>query len=768
MNRDPRNSKPEKKPASQPGAANKASAQKGQASRTRKPGKKKSWRNLSAPVRALLGVLSTLALTCVIVGLTALVYIIVFTHGDPAIDLNEYKANQNQTTIVYAYDEQQQPVEVSRLHGTENRIWVGLSEMPETLQKSAIALEDKRFKKHNGVDWFRTASAIVKHGMSQGGSTITQQLIKNLTGDKEVTIVRKFYEILNALNLEKNYSKDEIMEAYLNTIYLGEGCYGVKTAAEKYFGKEIGKLNLAESMSLLSITQYPSANDPLINPDNNIARQKDGLKTLLEEGVITQAEYEEAANYKLVFTNSKEYKAANKKEDKKAQSESKIQSYYVDYVVDQVISDLMDQYGLTTEQATQRVYYGGLKIYTAMDQNVQSSMESVFTNSNSNNFPNKGVQAAMTVMDYKGRVAGVVGGAGKKKENRGLNRAVKSRRQPGSSIKPLSIYAPAVENNLYNWSSLIRDKTSRYVNGKPWPVNYGQKTGDGLLHPLQYAVMHSLNTVPAIMLEKITVKTSFSFLKDNFRLSTLEAADEDWAPLVTGAFTQGVTTVDMAAAFAAIGNGGTYYKPFCYYKVTNSSGSETILQTSVKGEKALSPDTADVVCELLQANAWYGTTKAAAVSGFQTMAKTGTTTDEKDRWFAAGTPYYVSATWYGFDTPKTIYLNGDINPSARLFKKVFDKIHKDLPAKEFEKSGLTVQKAYCAKTGLIASPSCKTGEKQGWYKITDTPAECSSCGGLGGIAGNVSNALGQAGEAVSNALGQAGQAIGDALDGILP
>lgn len=768
MNHDPRNSKPMKKAAGKAEAAHHSSVRKGQAPRTRKPGSKKAGRKLSTPIRVLLGVLSTLALTCLIVGMTLLVYIFVFTHGDPAIDLNEYKANQNQTTIVYAYDDKQQPVEVTRLHGSENRIWVSLSEMPEEMKKAAIAIEDKRFEKHNGVDWFRTASAVFMHGMSQGGSTITQQLIKNLTGDKEVTIVRKFNEILYALNMERNYSKDEILEAYLNTIYLGEGCYGVKTAAEKYFGKDVSELNLAECTALLGITQYPYKYDPLVNPKENKTRQKYGLDVLLETKEISQEEYDEAINYKLVFTNSDEYKAAHKDDKELTQTESKIQSYYVDYVVDQVIDDFMEQYGLTEQQATQKVYYGGLKIYTAMDPDVQAAMEDVFYNRN--NMMNKGIQSAMTVMDYKGRIVGIVGGAGKKTQNRGLNRAVSSKRQPGSSIKPLSIYAPAIENNLYYWSSMIRDSASRYVDGQPWPVNYGKKPGDGLLHPLQYALMHSLNTVPARMLEKITIKTSFDFLENHFHLSTLEKADADWAPLVTGAFTQGVTTLDMAAAFAAFGNGGTYYEPYCYYKVTNSSGSETLLQTSVKGEKALSPDTADVMCELLQANTGYGTTKANAVSGFQTMAKTGTTTDEKDRWFVAGTPYYISATWYGYDTPAYIKVPESVNPSAILFKKVFDKIHKDLPAKEFEKSGLTVEKEYCTKTGLIASPSC-TSKKKGWYKITDTPAECTSCGGSGllnNIAGNVSNAIGQAGDVVSNALDQAGQAIENALGGITP
>lgn len=587
MNHGPRNSKPVKRPSGQSGAAHKSPVRKGQITHARKPGSKKTRRAFSTPVKVLLGALVTVALTCLIVGITMLVYMIAFTHGDPAINLDEYKANQNQTTIVYAYDKNQQPVEVTRLHGTENRIWVNLSQMPEEMKQSVIAIEDKRFEKHNGVDWFRTASAIVKHGMSQGGSTITQQLIKNLTGDKDVTIVRKFREILYALNLERNYSKDEILEAYLNTIYLGEGCYGVKTAAEKYFGKDVSELNLAECTALLGITQYPYKYDPLVNPENNKARQKYGLDVLLEEGTISQKEYDEAIAYSLVFTNSKEYKAAHKDDKKAAESESKIQSYYVDYVVDQVIDDLMEQYGLTEQQATQKVYYGGLKIYTAMDPDVQSSMENVFYNRKT--VANKGVQAAMTVMDYKGRVVGVVGGLGEKQQNRGLNRAVSSKRQPGSSIKPLSIYAPAIENNLYNWSSMIADSPSRYVDGKPWPVNYGQKVGDGQLHPLQYAVERSLNTVPARMLEKITIKTSFDFLENHFHLSTLEKSDADWAPLVTGAFTQGVTTLDMAAAYAAIGNGGTYYEPYCYYKVTNSSGSETLLQTSVKGERYCRP-----------------------------------------------------------------------------------------------------------------------------------------------------------------------------------
>ena len=233
-------------------------------------------------------------------------------YGDPVFNLSEEASSQNQTSFIYGENSKGDLVEITRLHGEENRIWLDINDMSEYMPKAFIAIEDERFEKHHGVDWKRTIGvAVTMNG--QGGSTLTQQLIKNLTDENQVTFVRKFNEILSALNLEKNYSKEDIIEAYLNTIYLSHGCYGVKTAAETYFGKEVKDLNIAECASIAAITQYPTKYDPLLNPENNIDRQKRILAKMLECGYITQDQYKDALNYKLVYTNSKDYMAAKLK-----------------------------------------------------------------------------------------------------------------------------------------------------------------------------------------------------------------------------------------------------------------------------------------------------------------------------------------------------------------------------------------------------------------------------------------------------------------------
>ena len=264
----------------------------------------------------LMCLLVVIMLVAAIVGGYVVVNIISFAHGEPAIDLEDYKMNQNQTSFIYAYDKDGKTVEIAKLHGEENRVWVDSEDMPQHIKDAFVCLEDKRFEKHHGVDWLRTFGALT--GLSDGGgSTITQQLIKNLTNDKEVTFVRKFKEIERALNLENNYDKDTILEAYLNTLYLGSGCYGVQTASETYFGKDVSELNIAESASLAVITKAPTKYNPLLNPDENKRRQELCLKYMLEEKAITKEEYEEAVAYKLVFTNSEGYVADNDEDERK-------------------------------------------------------------------------------------------------------------------------------------------------------------------------------------------------------------------------------------------------------------------------------------------------------------------------------------------------------------------------------------------------------------------------------------------------------------------
>ena len=737
--------------------------------KTAKTAKKpKSPKNLTKKAYILWGILATCVLTVLVVVTTVLVSAIVYVKGDLVVNLDEYKANQNQTSFVYAYDKSGATVELARLHGEEDRVWVDLDDMSPYLKEAFIALEDTRFMKHHGVDWIRTFGVIIKpKNIGQGGSTITQQLIKNITNNKEVTIVRKYREILMALNLEENYDKDVILEAYLNTLYLGSGCYGVKTASEKYFGKDVSELDAAECACLAVITKAPTKYNPLLNPEENLKRRNHCLKLMYDEGkgCLNEEEYNAATTENLIFTNSPDYVPSDKIKDTKTANEEEkvINSFYVDYVIQAVRDDLMEKYGYSKQQATNQIYYGGLKIYTAVDLDVQATLEDVYVNRKS--FPDmvskkdgSKVQSAMTIMDYKGRIVAMVGQAGAKTQNRGLNRAANSYRQPGSTIKPLATYAPAIDMNIYNYSSMIKDYAIA-VNGSLWPHNVDKSLGSGNNVTVKYAIQKSLNTVPARIINyDVGIDNSFNFLRDNFHLSRLdEKEDRTLSPLATGALTNGTTTVEMAAAYATFGNGGLYYKPYAYYKVTNSSGSEIVLSNeNPASQRAISEETSDIMCELLQTvdTSYYGT--ASNVRKFQIMAKTGTTSSDKDRWFCAGTPYYVAAVWVGFDSPET--LNASVNPGGKIFFRVFDDIHKGLDAKQFPKSSGTVEKSFCSRTGKLASSNCGSTQK-GWYKITSLPAVCTSC--------SASSSSSSVIEAASSAVNDIANNINDVINGLI-
>lgn len=737
--------------------------------KTAKTAKKpKSPKNLTKKAYILWGILATCVLTVLVVVTTVLVSAIVYVKGDLVVNLDEYKANQNQTSFVYAYDKSGATVELARLHGEEDRVWVDLDDMSPYLKEAFIALEDTRFMKHHGVDWIRTFGVILKpSNIGQGGSTITQQLIKNVTNNKEVTIVRKYREILMALNLEENYNKDVILEAYLNTLYLGSGCYGVKTASEKYFGKDVSELDAAECACLAVITKAPTKYNPLLNPEENLKRRNHCLKLMYDEGkgCLNEEEYNAATTENLIFTNSPDYVPSDKIKDTKTANEEEkvINSFYVDYVIQAVRDDLMEKYGYSKQQATNQIYYGGLKIYTAVDLDVQATLEDVYVNRKS--FPDmvskkdgSKVQSAMTIMDYQGRIVAMVGQAGAKTQNRGLNRAANSYRQPGSTIKPLATYAPAIDMNIYNYSSMIKDYAIA-VNGSLWPHNVDKSLGSGNNVTVKYAIQKSLNTVPARIINyDVGIDNSFNFLRDNFHLSRLdEKEDRTLSPLATGALTNGTTTVEMAAAYATFGNGGLYYKPYAYYKVTNSSGSEIVLSNeNPASQRAISEETSDIMCELLQTvdTSYYGT--ASNVRKFQIMAKTGTTSSDKDRWFCAGTPYYVAAVWVGFDSPET--LNASVNPGGKIFFRVFDDIHKGLDAKQFPKSSGTIEKSFCSRTGKLASSNCGSTQK-GWYKITSLPAVCTSCSGSSSSSSVI--------EAASSAVNDIANNINDVINGLI-
>lgn len=690
----------------------------------KKPGHKKSAAPASLPLRILLGFVLVVAVVFIVCFSVIAIYGYSFVHGDPVFNLTEEKYSQNQTSFIYGYDSDGNQVELTRLHGEENRIWVNLDDMSPHLKDAFIAIEDQRFEKHHGVDWIRTIGVIVKPSNSgQGGSTITQQLIKNLTDEKDVTIVRKFNEILSALNLERNYSKDEIIEAYLNTIYLSEGCYGVKTAAETYFGKDVSDLNIAECASITAITQFPGKYDPLRKPENNRQRQLRILEEMLSQGFITQEEYDEAVAYEMVFTNSENYQGSQVSDSESGSNENKIDSYYVDYVVKTVLEDLQKM-GYTERKAKSLLYGGGLKIYTAVDFDVQNALEDVYENYK--RMPDETVQGAMVVMNYEGRVLGLVGGTGEYSGSLELNRAFQSYRQPGSSIKPLSVYGPAFEKSLNDdsvdiyWSTLIDDRPLKEVDGKMWPTNEGGGYS-GAKTTIQKGIANSLNTISARTLDMIGVDYAYDYITNRFHISSLSAADCDYAPLATGSLTEGVSVLEMTAAYAAFGNGGAYYQPYCYYKIEDSQGN-VLIETDAAStkEQALTESTGWLMNKILQTVMTSGTGRSYKISGVECFGKTGTTTDSKDRWFVGGTPEYVAAVWYGYDMPKEIVYRLSSNPAGTIWETVMNEIY-DVKGKnvtEFPEYDGIVQKSYDSSNGLLTNYS---SGNTGWYDVNNLP-----------------------------------------------
>ncbi|MEE1160791.1 MAG: transglycosylase domain-containing protein, partial [Acutalibacteraceae bacterium] len=443
-----------------------------------------------------------------------------------------------------------------------------IDKVPQCLKDAFIAIEDERFDTHSGVDWKRTAAAVgnklLKFDSSEfGGSTITQQLIKNVTNDKGRNAMRKFREIVRALLIERKLSKTEILEAYLNTIALGNGICGVQVASNYYFNKDVSELTLTECAALAAITKNPTEYNPESGLEANTARRRTVLDKMLELEKITYEEYDAAYNTPLVLDNSKE-----------DDLEAEINSYFVDALIDQVIEDLSEKYNLNTSMASTMFYNGGFKIYATVKPGIQSKMEEVYTDidayfsqtKKNDNGETVHVQSAMTVMDYSGHIVGIVGGAGEKTTNRGLNRATDSPRQPGSTMKPIGVYALAIDRDIVNYTSSVLDQPIKnyYEGGKSGPKEwYGYYKGTVSLN---YALRKSMNTIPVRLLQEIGIETSYDFLVNKLHCEHLVEADKNLAALALGGTNYGLTTTESAAAYAIFGNGGVYHKSTTYYK----------------------------------------------------------------------------------------------------------------------------------------------------------------------------------------------------------
>lgn len=666
--------------------------------------------------------LALIAFLClVIIGCASLGGLVLYIYKtvDASIVEDLDKLGLKYTTTIYSQNNDGKWVEYQRIHGTYNRIWVDydkdLAELedpdyfgiPKTLADAFIAVEDKRFYEHKGVDWRRTASAVlgvIKRGSTSGhgGSSITQQLVRNITDDRDRAISRKIREIFRAINLEKSYSKEVILESYMNTIAMGNGIYGVAVASEYYFGKSVNELTISECASLAGITNLPEYYRPDTNFENNLKRRNTILKLMLDQEYITQEEYDNALAEELnVVANS----SVVRKES--------INNYFVDTLIDDVVVAFMDEYGYDKDQATQKIYTGGYKIYSTVKPKIQTIMDKVYSNPNYILTAKDGskLQGSMTVMDYKGHVVGIVGGMGEKTENRGLNRATMSPRQPGSSIKPLSAYAPAIENNLITYSTIIDDSRKSY--GGWYPTNhYNSYLGKVTV---EKALAYSINTAAVHVIDLLSPKVSYNFLTERLGMKYLNENDIAYAPLGMGGMNKGVTTLESAAAFAIFGNGGKYYEPTTFLEVYDQYDNLIISKTP-QPTVAISEDTATIVNKLLQQVVYgpdgTGRYAASAVSNMKIFGKTGTSNSYNNIWFAGGSPYYVGASWCGYDSETRI---SNSNQAKYMWTDVMRQIHSGLRAKDFNFSNYVQCKVYCSETGLLANSGCPVNG-YGWYK----------------------------------------------------
>lgn len=547
---------------------------------------------------------------------------------------------------------------ISELHGAENinRVIVPYNEIPKNLINAFIAIEDERFLTHNGIDLRRISSAVlglIIPGMpSHGGSTITQQMIRNLTGEFETSIERKVQEWWRALQLERKLDKWQIMELYVNIIYMGEGAYGVQAASLVYFNKNVWELSLAECASLAGITNSPGLFNPLYEKsrDANIRRQHSILDKMLELGHINETEYEAAKKEKLKFNNS----FLDQKKDRPVSQ----QSYFVDRVVLDVKKDLMDTLKISENMALDMIYSKGLQIHTTQDTPLQDEMTRIFTDPE--NFPVKSelhAQAAMVIMDpWNGQVLALYGGYGEKKGN-AFNRATQMRRQPGSSFKPIAVYGPAIDRGYITAATVINDAPSYMEPEKPdeiYPKNYDSDGYEGLV-TIRRAIQSSINTVAAKVWTMIP-DISLMYL----RRVNLQRNDERYISLALGGLNIGVSVLDMTAAFQPFINQGMYFEPVTYTRVLNSEG-RVLLDKTPKSNLVFEDERTSYVMTSMMKDVVtrgtafpYGIIKNADEETIPTAGKTGTSSDYYDKWFVGYSPYYVGAVWYGYDLNTTL------------------------------------------------------------------------------------------------------------------
>ena len=650
-----------------------------------------------------------------------------FSFHLPEIYFSEAGHGESPTFYYYSFEDRTNRIgsEVplpEGMYAQRPRLQISYPEIPKELENAFLAIEDKRFYNHRGVDWYRTIGAGFNYvlGFSDhfGGSTVTQQLVKNLTGNNEVTWRRKLQEILYALDLERRLDKSEILAWYLNVIHFSDRCDGVAEAASHYYSKDVRELTAAQCASLAAIANSPARYHPVRHPDHNLQRRNLILSQMYEQGYLTEEAYLAAREEELGLSISA------------SEADQEINSWYVDMVIEDVIQDLIREYGMSRTEASRRISFGGLQIYTAMDPEMQRIVEGNYRDQIQlpTNAKGESAQSGIILMDAKtGDILAVSGAIGEKRGNFLQSFATQTLRPPGSCLKPVSVFAPALEKGIINWASVYDDVPIRFSDsGRAWPKNAtGIYRG---LTTVSYAVAHSTNTVALRILEELGLEESFFTAKEKFHLPLVSvpgANDCDYAALALGQLNYGVTLRDMTTAYTAFADGGVYHPWRSYYRVLDAEGN-LLLSNADRGEILLSDSTAAIMTKLLQGVVQEGTSSSVTLTGLTECAgKTGTTNNNADRWFIGYTPEWICGVWCGYAYPEPLIGK---NLCSGIWNTVMTEILKGRTTKTtFDVPKNVIRASYCKDSGKRISEDClldPRGNREGigWFVAENCPS----------------------------------------------
>ncbi len=597
---------------------------------------------------------------------------------------SEEAFRENETSLVYDANGKV----ISTLVGDKDMYYLEYGDIPDYVFWAFISTEDKRFYKHGAVDLLaivRAGWAAVTNGeITQGGSTLTQQLAKNVFLTQDRTWQRKAEEIFISIELEKIYTKDKILEFYVNNAYFANGNYGIEAAAKGYFDKSVSELSLSQIAFLCAIPNNPTVYDPLTNFDNTMTRRDRVLSAMLDEGYISAVDYGKAATEEIEIDRPKTVK----------------HDYMETYTYHCAIRALMENdgfefrdsfddeedeeiynnsYNEVYSEYQKKLYTKGYRIYTSLDTSMQKKLLKSLSDGLSENSEKTkdGVYklqgSAVCIDNITGYVTAIVGGRKQDLAGYTLNRAYQSFRQPGSSIKPLIVYTPILEQG-YTPDSVVEDKK----------IEDGPSNSDGSYLgkiSLRDAVAYSRNTVAWQLFDELTPEVGLSYLLE---MGFSHIDDEDYRlTSAVGGLTEGVSALEMASAYSAIANDGGFREPTCIVKIC-TSGGDTILETSMEEKPVYEANASRMMTSMLESVMDYGTGKSIALDGYDCAGKTGTTNDNKDGWFVGYTYYYTTAVWVGYDKPKTLTgLQGASYP-GQIWQDFMQKIHEDKENIEFK------------------------------------------------------------------------------------